>query len=142
MTKIPHNFVRISQNFVWISHNFVKKMQMFVWKMHNFDKNKNTKMDKNTPKQKRSPKRKNPIFQWKNRGITTQKHNPTDDDNKITLKILFYYIVAIQKRKKHKIKKYTIIIYNNRNYIKQSHTTPHNDTNNHTPMKTPKTEET
>lgn len=56
-----------------------------------------------------------------------------NENNKITLEILFYYIVAIQKRKKHKIKKYTIIIYNNRNYIKQSHTTPHNDTNENPP---------
>lgn len=37
--------------------------------------------------------------------------------NKITLKILFYYIVAIQMGKKHKIKKYTIIIYNNNKHI-------------------------
>ena len=32
----------------------------------------------------------------------TPTHNTTN--NKITLEILFYYIVAIQKRKKHKIK--------------------------------------
>lgn len=63
-------------------------------------------MDKNTPKQKRSPKKKNRKFHQKNRYLNTQKHNPTNDDNKITLEILFYYIVAIQKRKKHKIKIY------------------------------------
>ena len=76
--------------------------------MHNFDKNKKPKTAKNTPKQKRSPKKKNRKFHQKNRGITTQKHNPTNEstqrNNKITLEILFYYIVAIQKRKKHKIK--------------------------------------
>lgn len=39
----------------------------------------------------------------------TQQNKKTHN-NKITLKILFYYIVAIQERKKHKIKK---IYYNN-----------------------------
>ena len=65
-------------------------------------------MDKNTPKQKRSPKNKNPKFHQKNRDLNTQKHNPhyesTQRNNKITLEILFYYIVAIQMGKKHKIK--------------------------------------
>lgn len=40
---------------------------------------------------------------------TTQQNKKTHTNNKITLKILFYYIVAIQERKKHKIK----IYYNN-----------------------------
>ena len=74
-------------------------------------------MDKNTPKQKRSPKKQNRKFHQKNRYFTTQKHNPhyesTQRNNKITLEILFYYIVVIHMGKKHKIKKYTIIIYNN-----------------------------
>ena len=103
--------------FVQKSQNFDKKMQMFVRKLHNFDKNKKPKMDKNTPKPKRSPNRQNRIFQSKNRYLTTQKHNLTDESiqyavNNINIVKLFT-VVAIHMQKKHKKNNNTIIIYNN-----------------------------
>lgn len=69
-------------------------------------------MDKNTPKPKRSPKRKNRKFHQKNRYANTQKHNLTNESNQKTPhavnninKVKLFTTVAIQKRKKHKIKK-------------------------------------
>lgn len=67
-----------------------------------------------------------------------QKHNLTNESNQKNHavnninKVKLFTTVAIQKRKKHKIKKYTIIIYNTTYYINLSITT-HTHTNEKPP---------
>lgn len=98
-------------------------------------KNKQTHKNQNPQTEQCSKKAKISLLGNQIYAKPPTQQNKKTHNNKITLKILFYYTVAIQKRKKHKIKKTTIIIYNNRNYINLLITT-------HTTMTHNKTEET